>query len=415
MKAEIITIGDEILIGQIIDSNSAWIAEQLNLNGIKVNQILSISDSEKHILDTLSNISKETDIVIMTGGLGPTKDDITKKTLCNFFDSKLIFNDEVFKDIEKFFETRNIPLLEENRKQAELPEKCTVIRNYFGTASGMWFEKNGQVFVSLPGIPFEMKELISGGVIPLIKEKFKLPVIIHRTILTHGIPESSMAKIIEDWETNLNKNLKLAYLPSPEHLRLRLSIIGDDKKELESIIEYAEIELTKLIKKSIFGYEKQTLQEVIGIILKERNATLSTAESCTGGNIARLITSINGSSSYFKGSVIAYSNEIKEKILNVNKGDIEKHGAVSKEVVTQMALGIKKLFNTDYAIATSGIAGPDGGTDEKPIGTTWIAVAGPDGISVKKYSFGTRRDINIRRASSKALDKLRKFILNYDD
>ena len=413
MKAEIITIGDEILIGQIVDSNSAWMAEQLNLNGIEVSQILSISDNEKHILDTLSNINSNTDIVLITGGLGPTKDDITKETLCKFFDSKLVFNEDVFEDIKKFFEVRNIPILEENRKQAELPDKCTIIRNHYGTASGMWFEQNEKVFVSMPGIPFEMKELLTNGIIPKIKEEFCLPVIVHRTILTHGIPESSMAKIIEKWEINLNKKVKLAYLPSPEHLRLRLSISGKDKTELEIIINKEEKELKKLIGKAIFGYGKETLQQVIGKLLKEKDATLATAESCTGGNIARLITSVKGSSAYFKGSVIAYSNEIKENILEVENSDIIKYGAVSDIVVKQMALGVKKLFNTDYAIATSGIAGPDGGTDKKPIGTTWIAVAGPNGILVKKYTFGTRRDINIRRASSKALDKLRKLILDF--
>jgi len=415
MKAEIITIGDEILIGQIIDSNSAWLAEQLNLNGIEVSQILSISDNEKHILDTLSNIKNDTNFVFITGGLGPTKDDITKATLCKFFNSKLIFNEDVFKDIQKFFKLRNIPILEENRKQAELPDKCTIIRNHYGTASGMWFEQNGKTFVSMPGIPFEMKELIINGIIPKIKDEFCLPTILHRTILTHGIPESSMAKLIENWEKELDTEIKLAYLPSPEHLRLRLSISGKDKIKLKAKINNAENELKKLIGKAIFGYEKETLQEVIGNLLKEKNATLSTAESCTGGNIARLITSIKGSSAYFKGSVIAYSNEIKENILKVKSDDIVKYGAVSKEVVEQMALGVKKLFNTDYAIATSGIAGPDGGTDEKPIGTTWIAVAGPNKTIVKKYTFGNRRDINIRRASSKSLDKLRKLILGFED
>jgi len=413
MRAEIITIGDEILIGQIIDTNSAWLAEQLNLNGIEVSQILSISDNEKHILETLSNIKKNTDIVFLTGGLGPTRDDITKETLCKFFDAKLVFNEDVYKNIQEFFEIRNIPIQKENRKQAELPDKCTIIKNYYGTASGMWFEKDAKIFVSMPGIPFEMKELITNGIIPKIKDEFCLPTILHRTILTHGIPESLMAKKIENWENNLDKEIKLAYLPSPEHLRLRLSISGKDEKDITKKIDKAEKELKPIIDKAIFGYGKETLQKVIGSLLKEKNATLATAESCTGGNIARLITSVKGSSNYFKGSIVAYSNEIKENILKVKNTDIVKHGAVSKEVVEQMAIGVKKLFNTDYAIATSGIAGPDGGTDEKPIGTTWIAVAGPNEIYVKKYTFGTRRDIIIRRASSKSLDKLRKLILGF--
>jgi len=411
MLAEIITIGDEILIGQIVDTNSAWIAEQLNLIGIKVKQISSVSDDEEHILNALEEASRRAQLVLITGGLGPTKDDITKATLCKFFNTKLVFHEEIFKKIEERFQKMKLPALESNRRQADLPENCKIVPNHKGTASGMLFEKNGVHFISMPGVPFEMKAMVSDEVIPLIKQKFKLPVIVHRTILTHGIGESFLAEKIKDWEDNLPSNLKLAYLPSPEHLRLRMSIYGDNEAELQTILDKQETALKEIIPTYIFGHGKQTLQEVIGKLLIEKEASISSAESCTGGNIARLITSIPGSSAYFKGSVIAYSNEIKERILNVNADDILKYGAVSEQVVEQMASGVKKLLNTDYAIATSGIAGPDGGTEEKPVGTVWIAVAGPNGVYSKKFVFSHDRDINIRRSTSMALDYMRRLLV----
>ncbi len=411
MKAEIITIGDEILIGQIVDSNSAWIADQLTQLGIKVHQISSISDNEAHILTALSEAESRADLVIMTGGLGPTKDDITKHTLCKYFDSELVVNQEVHDDIEQFMKTRGIRFNTQNIKQAEVPDNCTVIRNYNGTASGMWFERNGCVFFSMPGVPFEMKEMVSVSLIPKIKEHFELPIIVQKTIMTHGLPESMLAELISDWEENLSENVKLAYLPSPEHVRLRLSIRGNDKKKLVAIIEKEELKLHKIIGKAIFGVSPDTLQSAVGELLRKSNKTLCTAESCTGGNIARQITSISGSSVYFKGSLIAYSNEAKEEILKINKQTMIDHGAVSQQTVEEMAKAALNMFQTDYAIAVSGIAGPDGGSSEKPVGTTWIAVASRDKIESKKYVFGQRRDINIRRASAKSLDKLRKFIL----
>jgi len=412
MQAEIITIGDELLIGQVIDSNSAWIAEQLNLIGINVKQISSIADDREHISKALDEASSRADLVLITGGLGPTKDDITKSTLCEYFDTKLVFNEDIFERIATRFKQYKLPSLDSNKRQADLPESCTIVPNLKGTASGMWFEKDNVSYVSMPGVPFEMKPMLINGVFPLIYDKFKLPVIVHRTILTHGLGESFLAEKIKDWENNLPTNLKLAYLPSPEHLRLRLSIRGNDKAKLEEILDEQEKKLSSYIPKNIFGHDKQTLQEVVGKLLIEKKGSIASAESCTGGNIARLITSVSGCSVYFKGSIIAYSNEIKEKVLNVNPDDTIKHGAVSESVVKQMAIGVKKALNTDYAIATSGIAGPGGGTDEKPVGTVWIAVAGPDKVVAKEYIFGHDRDINIRRASSRALDNMRRLLLD---
>ncbi len=412
MQAEIITIGDEILIGQVVDTNSAWIAEQLNLIGIKVKQISSIADDKLHILEALKEASQRADLVIITGGLGPTKDDITKSTLCEYFDTKLVFHEEIFEKIATRFKKLGYPALDSNKRQADLPENCTIIPNLKGTASGMWFKKDGVSYVSMPGVPFEMKPMFSDGVIPLIRANFKLPAIVHRTILTHGLGESFLAEKIKDWEDNLPANLKLAYLPSPEHLRLRLSIFGDNKDVLEKVLDEQEKKLKTYIAKNIFGYGKQNLQEVVGTLLTAKKGTIATAESCTGGNVARLIASVSGASVYFKGAVIAYSNEIKESALNVKPGDIATYGAVSEEVVKQMALGVKNALKTDYAIATSGIAGPGGGTTEKPVGTIWIAVAGPNTVFAKKFIFGHDRDINIRRATSTALDSMRRLLLD---
>jgi nicotinamide-nucleotide amidase len=411
MTAEIITIGDEILIGQIVDTNSAWIGEQLSLAGIKVHQISSISDNEEHILQALAEAEKRVDLVLITGGLGPTKDDITKKTLCKYFDTHLVMHEDILAKIKEFFDRRGFKMSDVNKQQAALPEICTVIPNPVGTASGMWFKKNSTVFVSMPGIPHEMKQIMTKGVLPKLKKEYDLPVILHRTILTYGIIESELSDLLEDFEKNLPKGMKLAYLPSLERLRLRLSISGNNKLELEKLLNEQENKLKKYLGNKIFGYGDSNLQEAVGILLKEKKQTVSTAESCTGGNIAHLITSVSGSSEYFKGSVVAYDNSIKQHVLQVQELSLIKYGAVSKEVVEQMALGVQKLMQTDYAIATSGIAGPTGGTDEKPVGTTWIAVSTPSGkVYAKKYVFGTQREQNIRRASSVALNNLRKLL-----
>ncbi|RLD50540.1 MAG: competence/damage-inducible protein A [Bacteroidetes bacterium] len=414
MKADIITIGDEILIGQITDTNSVFIAEKLNNSGFEIRQITSVSDNKEHIITVLDEVSKYTDLVVITGGLGPTEDDLTKQTLADYFGSKLILNEDVLEDVKQFVRNKGFTLNERNIKQAEIPDNCKIIRNKNGTAAGMWFEKDDTVFISMPAVPFEMKEMFEVRVLPLLKEKFKLPKVIHKNILTYGFPESSLAEKLSDWEQNLHSKISLAYLPSPERIRLRLSMICDSEKKAEDILD-AEIEKLKgFIGENIYGYGDMFLQDAIAEILKNSNLTVSTAESCTSGNIARLITSVPGSSSYFKGGIAAYSNDVKTALLKVSEETLEKYGAVSKEVVEQMVKGQLELFNTDYGIAVSGIAGPDGGTEEKPVGTTWIAIGNNEKIIAKKYTFGTRRLLNVRFASTRAMDNLRRFILGFD-
>lgn len=407
MKAEIITIGDELLIGQVIDTNSAWMAEQLNLYGIKVAQITSISDSREHILSTLSEAATRADIIIMTGGLGPTRDDITKNTLCEFFNTNLIFSQETYENIERIFGSRGFKMTPLNRAQAEVPERCTPLLNTNGTAPGMWFEEKGKIYISLPGVPFEMKALMTDHVLPRLQELSRIS-IVHRTILTQGVGESFLAAKIEAWETDLPPFIKLAYLPQPGIVRLRLSASGPDCSLLESAMNERTDELYKLIPEYIFGEGEDSLEQIDGKLLKQHGFTLATAESCTGGYIAHLITSISGSSAYFKGSVVAYSNEIKENILGVSSQTISKYGAVSEETVFEMAAGIIRMFKVNCAIAVSGIAGPEGGTDEKPVGTVWICVLTPKGAETRKFTFGEHRGRNIRRAALAALDMLRK-------
>jgi len=406
MLAEIITIGDELLIGQVIDTNSAWIAEQLNMIGIRVHQITSISDNEKHILQTLKEASSRVQLILITGGLGPTKDDITKHTLCKYFDTSLIFSEEAYKNVESLFYHRGVAVTEINRLQAMVPANCKVLPNVNGTAPGMWFEKDGCIYVSMPGVPFEMKAIVEQEVIPLLLHN-QNQVIIHRTILTEGVGESMLASIIESWEDSLPEFIKLAYLPQPGMVRLRLTAYGTNREVLLEAINKAEKELFPLAGKYIFGFDDDTMESVIGQLLRQKGMTLSTAESCTGGNIAQLVTSIAGSSDYFKGSVVAYSNEIKEKLLGVPHQTLLDHGAVSEQTVIAMAQGIRERFDTDYSIAVSGIAGPGGGTDEKPVGTTWIAVATPTETLARKFLLGDHRGRNIRKASVAALNMLR--------
>jgi nicotinamide-nucleotide amidase len=406
MLAEIITIGDELLIGQVIDTNSAWIAEQLNMAGIKVHQITSISDNQEHILQTLKEASSRVQLILITGGLGPTKDDITKQTLCKYFDTSLVFSEEAYKNVENLFYHRGVKVTEVNRQQAMVPANCKVLPNVNGTAPCMWFEKENCIYVSMPGVPFEMKAIMEQEVLPQLLKK-QNQVIIHRTILTEGVGESMLASIIETWEDALPEFIKLAYLPQPGMVRLRLTAYGNDREMLQDAVSKAEKELYPLAGKYIFGYDNDTIESVVGQILRQKGMSLSTAESCTGGNIAQLITSIAGSSDYFKGSVVAYSNEIKEKMLGVPHQTLVDHGAVSEQTVIAMAEGIRKKFETDYSIAVSGIAGPGGGTDEKPVGTTWIAVATPTGTTARKFLLGDHRGRNIRKASMAALNMLR--------
>jgi len=411
MNAEIITIGDEILIGQIVDTNSAWIAEKLNLLGIKITQITSISDTEEAIYGAVNQSINRCDIVLMTGGLGPTSDDITKPTLCKFFGGNLVLHEPSLEIIKGIFGKRGLQVTESNRRQAEVPSSCEVLLNMNGTAPGMLFRKGAKILVSMPGVPFEMKGLMETSVLPLLKDMSSNQVIIHRTVNTFGIPESFLSDKLQAFEGKLPNYIKLAYLPSPSGIRLRLSGYSNNFETLNSEINQLIAFLRREIPEYIFGYGNTSLPVVIGQILKSIKATVSTAESCTGGTVAHLITEISGSSAYFKGSVVAYSNEVKTSILKVDVNVLNENGAVSQQVVEQMAVGARELLKTDYAIAISGIAGPDGGTETKPVGTVWIAVASNNSLVSKKYIFSNQRDINIARASYTALNLLRELLL----
>jgi nicotinamide-nucleotide amidase len=416
MNVEIINIGDELLIGQVVNTNAAWMAEQLNLSGFRVYEATIISDSRDHILQALSEAEKHAEVILISGGIGPTKDDITKHTLCDYFNTRLAFNEEAYRDIESLFARRGYKVTELNRQQAELPENCIGIPNKLGTARGMWFEKESPgrgkiIFVSMPGVPFEMKAMMTDYVIPHLKLIFSTPFIYHKTLLTQGIGESFLAAQIEEWENSLPSNIKLAYLPQPGIVRLRLTGEGSNEGILHQQVDAEVDRLQSLIPEHIFGFDNETLEMIIGRLLREKSATLATAESCTGGAISQLITSIPGSSAYFKGSVVAYANEIKENILGVHSETLRNFGAVSRETVTEMAISLQSKFNVDYAIATSGIAGPDGGTPEKPVGTTWIAIAAPDEVFAIHYLFGDSRDRNIRRTALQALNLLRKKLM----
>jgi nicotinamide-nucleotide amidase len=390
MQAEIITIGDEILIGQIVDTNSAWMAQQLNLTGIKVKQITSVSDNAGHIIQALNAASAQSDIILMTGGLGPTSDDLTKPVLCQYFKTGLRFDEIAYRDIEALFKARGKEVTPINRMQAEVPENCVTIYNKYGTAPGMWFEENGKIYISLPGVPHEMKAMMTHFVLPRLSEKFRLPPVIHKTVLTQGIGESALADKIKSWEETLPPEIKLAYLPSVGMVRLRLSTSGQKPDALNAVNEQIS-RLLPLIEDYVFGFDEDTLAGMVGNELKKRNATLFTVESCTGGHVAHLITGIPGSSAYFKGGIVAYSNEMKIKLLQVSPETLKNKGAVSEETVKEMAMNARRLFNTDYSVATSGIAGPDGGSSEKPVGTVWMCVASPDGLVTRKIMAGTER------------------------
>ena len=414
MNAAIITVGDEILIGQVVNTNSSWLAEQLNLQGIRVKEIISVSDNTGHIVEALMKYEGSTDIVLITGGLGPTKDDITKTTLMEFFGSKPVLYPDVVKHIEDLFRTRGLKVTEVNKLQALLPDNCIVLRNPSGTAQGMWFERGGTVFVSLPGVPYEMMDIMRLSLIPKLKPLIKGPLVLHKTIMTQGVPESYLSDRLSEWESGLPADLKLAYLPKPGIVRLRLTATGENVNDLKNLLRTEVEKALQIISKDVYGYDDQPLEKVVGDLLSARKETLSTAESCTGGDIARLITSVPGSSEYYTGSVVAYSNDVKMGFLGVNKKNIEMYGAVSKEVVEEMATGALNLFKTDYSIATSGIAGPEGGSQDKPVGTTWIAVASASKMISAKFIFGEHRGRNIDKASNTSLNMLRKMILQIE-
>jgi nicotinamide-nucleotide amidase len=412
MKAEIITIGDEILIGQIVDTNSAWIAREFNMAGIEIYQITSVHDDREHILKALAEAEQNADLVLLTGGLGPTKDDITKNVLCEYFGTKLFFHQPTLDAIVERFKLRNVSMNKLNHDQALMPESCTILPNDCGTAPGMWFEKNDTIFVSVPGVPFEMEHLVADRILPKLRETGRTKAIYHRTVLTQGIPESALALKIESWEDSLPPFVKLAYLPNPMSVRLRLSAIGDDNELLEKVVNDEVEKLRQIIPEAIFGYDDDELAGVIGKLLRERGATLALAESCTGGYISHLITSVAGSSDYYKGSVTAYANEVKQNLLGVSSELLEKFGAVSQEVAEQMASGARKVLNTDFAVATTGIAGPGGGTEEKPVGTVLIAIASKDSVFSKKFTFiNDKRERTIIRSAQTALQLLRREIL----
>lgn len=411
MNAAIISIGDELLIGQTVNTNASFIAEKLNHAGFLVKNIFTVGDNSNDIFYALQQAAQHCKLIIITGGLGPTNDDITKSTLCEYFQSGLMLHKPSLKNIQKLFYKRGVEVSEINRKQAELPDNCKVIKNAMGTAPGMWFQKNKIHYISMPGVPFEMKNMLCNEIIPkLLKLNISIP-IIHKTILTIGVGESALAEQIKEWEMNLPDDIKLAYLPEPGIVKLRLSCYNATPAKTAKLIESEIKKLKKLIPEIIFGSENDTLQGVIGSMLINHKASLSTAESCTGGYIAHLITSVPGSSAYYKGSVVAYDNYVKIQTLGIDENLIRLHGAVSKEVVIAMAQGVKQLLKTDYAIATSGIAGPDGGTADKPIGTVWIALATPETVFTEKLMLGGDRERNIRRASLLALNLLRKKLL----
>ncbi|RLA39436.1 MAG: competence/damage-inducible protein A [Gammaproteobacteria bacterium] len=412
MNSAIITIGDEILIGQVVDTNAVWISQQLNANGVRVGEMVTISDDSDQIRLTLDRYMGKYDLLIMTGGLGPTKDDMTKQTLAEYFNSKMITHPEVQEKIISYFRDRGRSMIESNRSQADVPDNCRVLMNHHGTAPGMWFEQKGTILVSLPGVPYEMKGLMNDHLIPEIQKRVVVPHVVHKTIMTQGVPESYLAELLKEWEEGLPDCVKLAYLPRPGIVRLRLTIIDKCASEAEQMLEVIIGKLLNIIPQHIFGYDDMSLEESLGKLLKENKLTLSTAESCTGGNIARLITSVPGSSGYFTGSVIAYENRIKSDVLGVDALVIDNEGAVSKEVVEQMARGIMDLYGTNAAIATSGIAGPDGGTEEKPVGTVWLCVTYGDKILTKKFRFSGTRDRIIDQASFSAMQLLRRVVLD---
>lgn len=411
MDAAILTIGEEILIGQIVDTNSQWMATQLNAIGVNVRTILSIGDTRQEIKDAVKLLLVNHQIVLITGGLGPTNDDVTKLALCEFFDAKMVVHKPTLEHITKIFGNRGMPLTELNAKQAEVPDNCKVLHNPTGTAPAMLFEQDGKMIVSMPGVPFEMKSIMEFHVLPEIRLRDNGRIVYHKNILTFGLPESFLAERIATWENSLPKHIELAYLPSPNSIRLRLSGIGYNESELKQEIQGLIDQLITIIPDHVFGYDEDNMAKVAGRLLEEKLATVSVAESCTGGTIAQLFTENSGSSNYFLGGVVAYANSIKEEELNVPVELIERYGAVSRQVVESMAINVQKKFKSDYSIATSGIAGPTGGTEEKPVGTVWIAIATPNGVFSHLHSFGSDRKRNIIRSSVTAINLLRLMLL----
>jgi len=445
MNAGIIIIGDEILIGQVVDINSSWISREMNKIGFRTETVITVGDDGKSISDAIDRCLEVADVVFMTGGLGPTKDDITKKVICEKFGTELVLNEQVLANVAEMLGRRGIAMTENNRGQALVPATATVINNAVGTAPGIMMEVSNiphsvpfvstsstgginslpetppersrrasrrvelvgrnKLLFSMPGVPFEMRYLMEHEIIPLIKKHYNLKPVFHKTLLLTGIAESILAEKISDWEDSLAKNVRLAYLPAYSSIRLRLSVYEPDDTT-ESYINAKVEELKRIVSENIIAYEDIKLEELVGKLLKDKHCTVATAESCTGGKVASLITSVSGSSEYYKGSVVSYCNEVKADVLGVSRADLEKYGAVSSTVAEQMASGVRRLLKTDYAVATTGIAGPTGGSDEKPVGTVWIAVATPTKVVSRKYVFGKDRAINIERFAASALSML---------
>lgn len=408
MKAIIITIGDEILMGQILDTNSRYMARQLTDIGVEVTEILSIPDRRDEIYNTVEYAMEEADLILVTGGLGPTKDDVTKKVLAEYFGSRLVLNNQVLGWLENMLKGRGLVMNEENRSQALLPDNCRILRNLKGTASGMWFEKGWKSLISLPGVPFEMEHLMDTCVIPELKQKYPHLQLKYRMLKVYDVPESQLAHRLREWEENLREGLKLAYLPAPGLVKLRITAKGEEVALLEETYESLKRELAGL--KVVEG--EDTIEKQLGALLRKKAVTLAVAESCTGGYIAHLITSVAGSSDYFKGGVVSYANEVKVGVLGVDPELLAREGAVSEPVVLQMAEGVRKITGADYAVATSGVAGPGGGTPEKPVGTVWIAVAAPQKSYARLFTFSFTRERNIAKAAAKALEMLMEEVLN---
>jgi nicotinamide-nucleotide amidase len=410
MKADLISIGDELLIGQTVNTNASWLGKELSSRGIRIVRVISISDDKDEIISALNESLSRSQLVIITGGLGPTKDDITKYTLADYFSTRLVLHKPTLKKIEAFFEKRNRPMLDVNRRQAELPEDCEILNNNYGTAAGMWFELNEKIVISLPGVPYEMKGIMTEEVFPRLGERFELRSLYHRTLMTQGIGESFLAEKIRDWEDKVrNTGLGLAYLPSPGMVKLRLTSYEGSEREGEITGLFKELETA--FPQFIYGYDEVSLTVVLGEILRKNRLTVGTVESCTGGMIAGSLTSIPGSSDYFQGSFLTYSNELKENLAGVLSETIQEEGAVSHQVVEQMARGGKERLGVDLCISTSGIAGPTGGTEEKPVGTVWIGIAYGERVVSRKFLFGDDRERNIQMTVLSALNMARCEIL----
>ncbi len=413
-RAEIITIGDEILYGQILDTNSQWISQQLDELGIRVVRKVTIGDNETDILYAFARAQKNADLVLITGGLGPTNDDLTKPLLAKHFGVEIKISEQALKEVTELFRKFGKELTPTNRTQAELPVNCTIISNKLGSAPGMWFDENDTVFVSMPGVPFEMKGMMTEIILPRIKKRFQTRLIYHKIIKTTGIGESWLSDKIKSWEEQLPEHIKLAYLPSIMEVKLRLTASGYDKNQLIADVEKEIGKLKPLAGKYIFGYNDDTLEKVVGEMLRSKGITIATAESCTGGFLSHKLTSVPGSSDYFLGGIVSYSNKIKVTSLGVNEETLNKYGAVSEQTVNEMARNVRKIIGTDIGVAISGVAGPAGGTSENPVGTVWVAVSDNDQTRVLKFSFAKNRMVNIEASAKVAMNMVRQRLAEYE-